>query len=120
MNFFIYFAIAYLIYFPNLTQSKNINIFVQPQFRDEKLIKSICKILNDAMNRTVQTKDILLGNLGSELRNFDINEVARCLISNHPVIVTDFEQKITNKYLRKASFAVFVFNNTHSVWKIYV
>jgi len=109
-------AIFCIIFFAKPTQSKKFPL--QNLISEQKLVKSICKITNDVIHQKTENQDILIGNLGSELKDFDINDVARCIDDRYPVVVTDFAMKMTTKYLRKASLVILTLNKTDWVRKL--
>lgn len=103
-----FFASFAIVLFLKMIESKNITL--QHEINDEKLIKSICKIVNHRLNQTNHTQDVLIGNV-KELNNFDVDYVAKCISHRNPVDVTDMAMKMTNFHLRKASFVIKVLNN---------
>ena len=116
MHFIKIYAILCITLFSKQTQSKK--FLLQDLISDQKLVKSVCKITNDVIHQENEIQDILVGNVGSELKNFDINDVVRCIDDRHPVVVTDFVMKMTTKYLRRASIVILSLNKSDAVCKL--
>jgi hypothetical protein len=67
------------------------------------------------MDQKPDTQDIMIAKFGHELKDFNIRDVVRCIDDRHPVVVTDLEKQVTNKYLKKASLVILTLDKTDSV-----
>ena len=113
MNFMKYFAILIVISFAKPIKSWNFPH--QYPINDNKLVKSVCKVLSEIVDQKIQTQDILIGNFGGLIKNIDSNDVASCVSDRHPVVVADLTMKMTTKNLRKASFVILTLNKIDAV-----
>lgn len=106
MNFLRYIIVLCLVYSTNSTLIRTIS-----QTIDNKLLKSICKVINDITDQRIQTQDILIGRLEVESRSFDDSSIIKCISNRHPAVVSDLMNKMTTKYLRKASLVILMLDN---------
>ena len=74
----------------------------------QDLSKNICKITNDITKSSTDTQDILIGNLGGETWSSTVNDIIQCVDDNIAIVVTDFQQKIIEKNLKKASVVILI------------
>ncbi|CAG9798201.1 unnamed protein product [Chironomus riparius] len=118
-NFEIAVGQAFKYNFRNSSEFSSItkSFLLQRQISDNKMVKSICKIVKYALHQNIQTQDILIGNFGGLFKNLDLNDVSRCISDRHPVVVTDLTMKMTTKSLRKASLMIVTINkiDTNSI-----
>lgn len=113
MNFYKYYALLCIVCLVNSTLIRK---FLQ--ITDKTLLKSICKVIHHVTDQKIQTQDILIGSLVSELGNYDVNDVIRCISNRHPAIVSDLTLTMTSKHLRKASLVILTLNKTDIVWEV--
>lgn len=91
------------------------NFHLQPTPSDKNLSESICKITNDVIKSNTDTNDILIGNLGANVLLLAINELILCIDKPRAVIISNFDGKLSNKNLRKASIIILVMNKVDQV-----
>ncbi|CAG9801118.1 unnamed protein product [Chironomus riparius] len=107
LNLFQYFAILCLC---SANPIENKTLLHQYQINNNILISSICKVANDIADQKILTQDILIGNLGGQLKVFDANAFLRCI--SCPAVISDLTIKMTTKHLRKASLVILAMNKT--------
>lgn len=109
-NIFVIFS-----FFVVLNSSYSTNFVHNSSKTDHNLSKSICKITNDITSSTIDTQDILIGNLDDKVLSTTVNNILKCIHHETSVVVTDFRSKITETRLWKAAVVVLVMNEANEV-----
>lgn len=81
----------------------------------DTLLKSFCKITNDATNFKADTQDIIVGNMGGKIWSSTTNDIIECIDKRAAVVVTNFGTSIAEKRLRKASIIILMLNKPSEV-----
>ena len=69
------------------------------------------------MSSTIDTQDILIGNMVGETLSSTINEIAECVNDRTAVVVSDFGRQLSEKNLRKASVVILAIDKVDDVRK---
>ena len=80
---------------------------------DQKIPKSICKIINSVTS----SNDILVGNLAGRIRSHTVNDIVQCIERRHAVVITNLNVDITNKAMKRASIMILLLNQLNQVNK---
>ncbi|CAG9810321.1 unnamed protein product [Chironomus riparius] len=91
-----------------LNSSRTLNVLQQLSSEDNKIINSVCKIVNDITESKNDTRDILVGYIGGNQWSQAVNDVAKCIADKKAVVMTDFLTIATESTLKKASVIVLV------------
>lgn len=97
----------------NSTLSKNQRL--KAETNDDKLPKSICKIVNDIIKTKTDTQNILFGNLSEKYFSAVTNDIASCIDGQVSAVITDFRAKIVETKLWKASIMILIFDTIDEV-----
>lgn len=107
---FVTFSTLFIVTSSNYTHSvPNLSI------ADQNLPKSICKITNAIISSTTDTQDILVGNIGGKVLPLTFNDILECIEDVSAVVVSNFEEIIVNKHLRKATIVIMLINESNLV-----
>lgn len=113
MKFSKVYAIFLAIFVLNSSLSTNF-LLENPQI-DKMLHNYVCQITKDIMKSTNDTQDVLIGNLDSNTKSSTINDVVECIGADHPVVISDMIQPLTEKNLRKAAVMILFFKTANKV-----
>ncbi|CAG9811082.1 unnamed protein product [Chironomus riparius] len=73
---------------------------------DNKLSSYVCKITKDVTKSNTDTQDVLIVNLAQKMWSSTLNDIAGCVGHDNAVVVSDFNDVIIEKTLRKAAIIV--------------
>ena len=93
---------------------------IKPSIDDQKLPKSICKIINDVTNSKTDTQDILIGSSGGKVQSSTINDIIECIDDKNAVVLTDLRTKVAEKTLRKATVIILELRSIRKVSRIVI
>ena len=79
-----------------------------------------CKIISvkfakDILKSTNDTQDVMIGNLESTNQPSITNDVAACIETSNPVVISDFKLPISENKLRKAAVVILAFASVNKV-----
>ena len=109
-TFFLSFSLILII-----NSSLTTNQHLKALTNDDKLPKSICKIVNDVIKSNTDTQNILFGNLGGKYFSAIANKIASCINGQGSVVVTDFRENFVETKLWKASIMILIFDTIDEV-----
>jgi hypothetical protein len=89
-----------------LNPSKSTNIVDYWAFEDAKLLKYVCKVVNDITSSSNDTQDIMIGYFGDDSQLQAVNDVASCIDDEKALVITNFQTIEVEKKLRKAAVIV--------------
>lgn len=105
---------VYAIFLTIFILSSSFSSLKNPQV-DKMLHNYICKITKDITKSTNDTQDILIGNLDKSTKSSTVNDIVECIGADHPVVISDMVQPLTEKNLRKAAVMILVFKTANKV-----
>ncbi|CAG9811094.1 unnamed protein product [Chironomus riparius] len=82
---------------------------------DDKLSNYVCKVTKDIISSKSDTQDVLIGNLGGKMWSLTVNDITGCIGSLSAVVVTNFEDVMTEKTLNKAAVMIVMFGDVNQV-----
>lgn len=93
-----------------------VNLLVtDPSPVQKSFTKFICKITGDIIKSHNHTQDVFLGYSGKKTGTSTVINVAECLSDVSPVVITDLQESLTEKNLRKATVIILEFETVSAV-----
>ena len=89
-------------------------LFLNPLI-DKRLPDFVCKITQDIIKSNNHTQDVLIGNVSRIIRTSTINNIVKCLKDISPVVISDFQEPVIEKSLRKAAVIILEFDQVNLV-----
>lgn len=85
---------------------------------DKGLSNYVCEVTRNILKSKNDIQDILIKNLGYQIWSSEVNDIAGCVTDVGAVVVSDFDNVMTVKALRKATVVILMLKIVAAVSKV--